>query len=306
VKDYIKLILVFILFVASIFLPMSGKVPPLFGYALCVVVLPFGILAIQRHESKYFKTMLTTSLIIQLVFFMAVPYWILHQEMGLNISWPYFPEVLWATGIMAAWYYLISFVFIPIIVFLYGRRAWCSFVCGTGTMAETLGDQYRQKGSKSNGIPIFFTAFRWVILAASIALTVAFLNGDPQGKILNLIFLIVFVLVLRLLLMLAVNIILMPKLGTRIWCKYVCPQGLLIGIISRFGRFALVKNESLCVSCGTCNENCSMSIDVANGPIINKSCNCVGCGVCVEVCPHQALSMTTDIQSCKENLSKAI
>ena len=307
-KDYLKLIFVFLLFFASIFLTMSGEVPPIFNYVLFAVVLYFGIFAIQRHESKYIKTMLTIGITVQLVFSLAFPYWILHQDMGLNVAWPYFPELLWTAGTMVAWYLLISFVFIPIIVFLYGRRAWCSFICGTGVMAETLGDEYRKKGAKSNGIPAFFTALRWIILIASVALTVAFLAGDPQNKLLNMIYLIVFIFVLRLFFMQAVNIILMPKFGTRIWCKYFCPQGLLIGLFSRFGRFALVKNESLCVNCGTCNQNCSMSIDIANGPTINKSDDCVGCGVCVEVCPNNALSMVTDRQAYQEksNLSKTV
>ena len=307
-KDYLKLIFVFLLFLASIFLAMSGKVPSIFSYVFCAVILVFGILAIRRHQSKYIKTMLTVGITVQLLFSLAIPYGILHQDMGLNIAWPYFPELLWSAGTMVAWYCLISFVFIPIIAFLYGRRAWCTFICGTGVMAETLGDEYRQKGAKSRGIPSFFTALKWIILIASIALTVAFLAGDPQNKLLNMIYLIVFIFVLRLFFMQAVNIIMMPKFGTRIWCKYFCPQGLLIGLISRFGRFALVKNESRCVNCGTCNENCSMSIDIANGPAINKSDHCVGCGVCVEVCPHQALSMVTNMQADQEknSLSKTV
>ncbi|KJS64564.1 MAG: hypothetical protein JL50_18580 [Peptococcaceae bacterium BICA1-7] len=51
------------------------------------------------------------------------------------------------------WYYIISFVFLPVIVFLYGRRAWCSFICGTGARLETLGDPYRAAGPKEEGCP---------------------------------------------------------------------------------------------------------------------------------------------------------
>ncbi len=112
------------------------------------------------------------------------------------------------------------------------------------------------------------------------------------------------ILLLRTLLMQAVNIILMPKLGTRIWCKYFCPQGLLIGLISRIGRFALVKDETLCIRCGICNQHCSMSIDITSGPAVNRSGECVGCGVCVEVCPQKALSMTTGTVSGVEKSDK--
>lgn len=288
IKNYIILILVFALFFASF-----SVQPPLFGFALCAVVLPFGILAIRRHQSKYFKTMVAIAVTVQLIFFMSIPYWVLNGQAALNVVWPYFPELLWTTGKLVFWYYLVSFIILPVIVYLFGRRAWCSFICGTGTLAETLGDEYRKNGVKSTGIPNFFTAFKWVLLLASIAITIVALTGDPSSQLFNMIFLFVFIILIRNVLMLAGNIILMPKFGTRIWCKYFCPQGLIIGIISRLGRFALVKDESLCNQCGTCNQNCSMSIDIKNGPALNRSGDCVGCGVCVEVCPNQALSMTT-------------
>ena len=234
-KDYIILILVFLLFFVSINAEVSGA-PPTFGYVFVGVVLLAGLLAYKRHGSKYVRNMLLISLTVQLVFFLAIPYWLLNTGLGLNIAWPYFPEVLWDAGTLVLWYYIISFVFLPVVVFLFGRRAWCSFICGTGVMAETLGDKYRVNGSKGSGISPFFTWLKWFILVGTIVFTVLMLTGDPQNALMNMIFLVVFILLLRTALLMAGNIILMPKLGTRIWCKYFCPQGLLISLISQIGR----------------------------------------------------------------------
>lgn len=302
-KDYIILILVFLLFFVSINAEVSGA-PPTFGYVFVGVVLLAGLLAYKRHGSKYVRNMLLISLTVQLVFFLAIPYWLLNTGLGLNIAWPYFPEVLWDAGTLVLWYYIISFVFLPVVVFLFGRRAWCSFICGTGVMAETLGDKYRVNGSKGSGISPFFTWLKWFILVGTIVFTVLMLTGDPQNALMNMIFLVVFILLLRTALLMAGNIILMPKLGTRIWCKYFCPQGLLISLISRVGRYALLKDNSLCAGCGTCNSHCHMAIDISGGPEINRTGDCVGCGVCVEVCPHQALSMTNNTSLIKEKSEK--
>lgn len=293
-KDYIKLIIIFLLLFASINLERAPGFPRTFAYIFCALILIFGYMAYTRYKTKYVKTMYITSVTCQLVFCLAIPYWVLNQGMALNAPWPYFPEVLWTTGSLVFWYYIISFAVLPVIVFLFGRRAWCSFICSTGTLAETLGDKYRNRGSKSSGIPKGFSFFKWLVVIATLAITLLTV-GNTQDKLLNLLFLIFFILFLRTLLMLAVNIILMPKLGTRIWCKYFCPQGLLIALISRIGRFALVKDESLCANCGTCNKNCSMSVDVAGGPAVNRSGECVGCGICVELCPQKALSMTNNL-----------
>lgn len=292
-KHYLLMVFIFLVFFASFNTEAMGVAPPTFGYIFCALVLVTGYLAAKRHDLKYIKTMFAVAITVQFVFTLAVPYWVLGRGMALNAAWPYFPELLWSMGSVALWYYIISFVFLPVIVYLYGRRAWCSFICGTGVLAETLGDPYRDRGPKGTGIPGVFTAIKWIILAATIAITVAALAGDPGDKLLSTIFLVVFILVIRTGIMNAGNIILMPKFGTRIWCKYFCPQGLLIALIARMGRFALVRDDARCAGCGTCDKNCSMSVNISGGPAVNRTGDCVGCGVCVEACPQGALSMTT-------------
>lgn len=291
-KDYIKLSAIFLLFFVTINLESSKAAPPTFNYFFSALILIFGLMAYRRHQSNYIKTMIITLTAAQLVFCMALPYWVFKVSLPLNAGWPYFPEVLWATGSLALWYYAISFILTPIAVYFYGRRAWCSFFCGTGALAEIIGDPYRDRGAKGAGTPAYFTAVRWVLAALTVIATIAALGGFSGDKMFNLIFLVVFILLIRTVLMNAVNIISMPRLGTRVWCRYFCPQGLLLGLISRAGRFALVKDEKLCQGCGTCNSNCSMGINVKGGPAVNRTGECVGCGVCVEMCPRKALSMT--------------
>lgn len=293
--DYVILTIIFAVFYASLDAASRGGAPHTFNYFLLATFIIFGALAWRRHSSGYIKTMYGVAISVQLVFALAIPYWVLNVGMGLNAGWPLYPEILWTTGSLIFWYYAVSFALMPVLVFLFGRRAWCAFTCGIGVLAETLGDKYRVEGSKGTGIPGGFVILKWAILFATIALTVAALAGKSSEKAFFLVFLILFILLLRTLLMTAVNIILMPKFGARIWCKYFCPHGLLTGLISKLGRFALVKDQSLCVSCGNCNANCSMSIDVKGGPPVNRTGDCVGCGVCVEVCPQNALAMTTNV-----------
>lgn len=293
IRDYIKMTAIFLLIFVSINLEMNKLIPPVMGYVFCALYVASGLIAYQKHNLPYIKKMYIISITVQLLFFMAFPYWIIKNNTAFNISWPLYPEVLWTSGSLLVWYIVISFVFIPAIVFLFGRRAWCTYICGMGVLAETLGNDYRSLGPKAkNPLPVF-TAIKWVILALTILLTIFAFSDSVQEKTFNLIFLIVFILLLRTFLMQAVNIILMPKYGTRIWCRYFCPQGLLINLISRISRFALIKDENLCIQCGTCNQFCSMAIDITGGPAVIRNGECVGCGVCVEVCPQKAISMTT-------------
>jgi hypothetical protein len=39
---------------------------------------------------------------------------------------------------------LLSFLVLPVLVYFYGRRPYCSWFCGCGCLAETLGDPFRR------------------------------------------------------------------------------------------------------------------------------------------------------------------
>jgi polyferredoxin len=50
---------------------------------------------------------------------------------------------------MLVWGIALSFVAVPVLTYFYGKRWYCSWVCGCGGLAETLGDPYRHLSDKS-------------------------------------------------------------------------------------------------------------------------------------------------------------
>ena len=52
------------------------------------------------------------------------------------------------------------FIISPILTYLYGKRWYCSWVCGCGALAETAGDPFRQLSSKKISVWKFE---RWII-----------------------------------------------------------------------------------------------------------------------------------------------
>jgi polyferredoxin len=50
---------------------------------------------------------------------------------------------------MLVWGILLIIVAVPLFSYFYGKRWYCSWVCGCGGLAETLGDPYRQLSDKS-------------------------------------------------------------------------------------------------------------------------------------------------------------
>lgn len=76
------------------------------------------------------------------------------------------------------------FVISPILTYFYGKRWYCSWVCGCGGLAETAGDSFRHLSSKST---VSWKIERWMIhsvLVFSFVMTIAviftFLSNNPE------------------------------------------------------------------------------------------------------------------------------
>jgi polyferredoxin len=76
------------------------------------------------------------------------------------------------------------------------------------------------------------------------------------------------------------------------WCRYLCPYGALLGLLSRLSPFKVRRNEEKCIHCHACTTNCPTLIDVEKQNVV-KSEECFGCLTCVSRCPSPgALDLT--------------
>lgn len=198
------------------------------------------------------------------------------------------------------WGIVLFVVGVPLMVYFFGKRWYCSWVCGCGGLAETLGDPFRHLSDKSlkawkierwmihsvlvfaiimTGLSIYtlFTA-EWKVLGietATIQKTYGFLIGSVFSGVVGTGF--------------------YPLMGNRVWCRFGCPLAAYLGIIQRFkSRFRITTNGGQCISCGNCSTYCEQGIDVRayaqKGENIVRS-SCVGCGICSAVCPRGVLKL---------------
>ncbi len=77
------------------------------------------------------------------------------------------------------------------------------------------------------------------------------------------------------------GIILLTLVFKNFWCRYLCPYGALLGLVSLLSPFKVKRNAQSCVSCGTCSKACPMDIDVEKkGTVLAPEC--IGCMNCVK------------------------
>jgi len=69
------------------------------------------------------------------------------------------------------------------------------------------------------------------------------------------------------------------------WCRYLCPYGALLGVLSILSPARIRRDSQACIDCGTCSQVCPARLPVATKEQI-LSPECTGCLTCVESCPQ--------------------
>jgi ferredoxin len=70
----------------------------------------------------------------------------------------------------------------------------------------------------------------------------------------------------------------------RFFCKYLCPAGALLALISRVSFLNIRRDAHTCIDCGRCDKVCMMNIPVATADVVRSS-ECISCNECVNACP---------------------
>lgn len=280
-------------------------------YGLCYTVGMVGgaVVMLRRHgNSRYHRVRTLTLVTIQVLLAFSLPLALKvagQPELYLTYFWPLsidklFPATLAGLPVAAAvWFVVGALVLLPALGWRYGKRVYCSWVCGCGGLAETFGDPWRHLSDKST------TAWRvervslYTVLALALGLTaleLAAAAGAPLGGVAGTVKGLYGFFVGALFSGVA-GVGLYPLMGTRVWCRFGCPMAAILGIIQRFGRFRVAVKPDLCIACGNCSTYCEMGIDVRAYALRNEDvvrASCVGCGMCAHVCPRGVLRLTTD------------
>ncbi|GIX42643.1 MAG: hypothetical protein KatS3mg129_2376 [Leptospiraceae bacterium] len=278
-------------------------------------ILLYGIRMIMKYRHNNYQIIRTISVMFfQLGFAYIIPNILkLFKQPGFYFSyfWPLKPEYLYPYTWMQfsnqsklAILFLIisvfiSFVAVPVLTYFFGKRWYCSWVCGCGGLANTAGDFFRQHSSKTLLSWKIERILVYSILALITFITIAlWINSLTSGKIFGKYSQLLaqwYGFYIGAIWSGVIGVGFYPLLGTRIWCRFGCPQAAILGIIQRFfSRFRITTNGGQCISCGNCSVYCEMGIDVRSyaqkGQNIVRA-SCVGCGICAAVCPRGVLKL---------------
>lgn len=186
-----------------------------YGVFYTLGILAFGIRFIWKYRHNAYQIWRTLSVMFfQLGFAFLLPEFLLRLNYPYNDfknMWPlnyYFFDEWSIKGFLSSGnvglfmlIFGIAMIFIisPVLTYFYGKRWYCSWVCGCGGLAETVGDPFRQLSDKSLKA---WKIERWLIhsvLAFAIVMTVAviysFFHNNPSGYWISKTFFSVFIIV---------------------------------------------------------------------------------------------------------------
>lgn len=283
-----------------------------------VVMVTFGLQAARRwgKRSKYQRWRYASLLGFQVVFFFLLPNFVAPfvgtpemraeawRSYGLFYAWPLFIYTFFThIKLWLIWGAVLAFGLIPIFVRYFGK-AYCTWVCGCGGLAETLGDRWRHLAPKGQRAQTW-EKMNYFILAWAVLITVAhWINlkvfDINTGELLTAKNLQQqYYIIVDWLLVGVVPIALYPILGGKVWCRYWCPLAIYMEILSRWFSDLVIKSNDKCISCGECTRYCQVGIDVMSfaqkqETFSNRNSCCIQCGICIAVCPVDVLYFDRD------------
>jgi polyferredoxin len=182
------------------------------------------------------------------------------------------------------------------------RKAFCGWLCPVGTVSEYLWKLGRRMFGQNFALPrwldlplrslkyLLLGFFVYAISTMSVAAIANFI-ASPYGLVVD-VRMLNFFRFMGTTTVLVLGILGMASLLVRnFWCRYLCPYGALMGLISLFSPFRITRKESACIDCAKCAKACPSTLPVDKLVQI-RSAECVGCLECVAVCPAKdALSL---------------
>jgi polyferredoxin len=289
----------------------------LYSLLYTIVMVVFGYQAMMRWRSvardkRYQTYRYLTLLAFQVAFFLivnvlavqalSVKYawraWGLYQPYPLFFNtffWWYDGDPKWIMTFFVGAGVVGTLVAIPIASRKHGKR-FCTWVCGCGGLAETLGDRWRHlsaKGKRSRAWE--FQAV--VIFAASVVIAMVVIGiYETDG---NNAWWRAYSYIVDFWLVAVIPIALYPFFGGKVWCRYWCPLAAYNGLLAKwYGKLKIASNEK-CISCTQCSKYCQVGVDVMafaknQQAFDNKNSSCIQCGICIDVCPMDVLSFSTE------------
>jgi len=176
------------------------------------------------------------------------------------------------------------------------RKSFCGWLCPVGTISEYLGRLGRKIFGRTFHLPraldLALRSLKYILMAlflyavGSMSAAIHDFLDSPYGivddvKMLNF-FRDLGLFGGSVLAAIAIGSILIQNF----WCRYLCPYGALMGLVSLVSPSRIRREATLCIDCAKCAKACPSALPV-DRLITIRSTECITCLQCVAACPAE-------------------
>jgi len=183
------------------------------------------------------------------------------------------------------------------------KKGFCGWICPVGALSDAFW-RLRQQVSKRRFVMnrwvdfalrsikyLLMGLFLYIIIIKMNPIAIeSFIEGDYY-KIADVKMLYFFTRMSTTTVMSLTMLFVLSLVYRNFWCRYLCPYGGLLGLLSAFSPLKITRNEAACIHCKRCSHHCPSSIQVEQLSRV-RTPECTGCLTCVSHCPAKgALDM---------------
>jgi len=194
-------------------------------------------------------------------------------------------RVAWGSLVMLAATIILAIVF---------RRSFCGYICPLGSIQDFfgwLGDKVlKRKLEIPTKVDKWLRYLKYVVLAVVLYITytvgqLVIRPYDPWAALHHINSVEVFEKFAW-----GLGVLIVTMVGSffykRFFCKYLCPMGAFLGILSKLGITRIKRDSDICTNCKICDKKCPVNIRVSETEQV-KSAECISCNKCVIECPEK-------------------
>ncbi|MGE5861614.1 MAG: 4Fe-4S binding protein [Ignavibacteria bacterium] len=195
------------------------------------------------------------------------------------------------------------FIFLSIILmsFAFGK-SFCSWLCPAGFISELIGDFGEKMMKKIFKTKKKLILPKWIdyplrslkyLMLGFLFYSVFFLLTDtaikafldsPYNLTADIKMYYFFADISRTALIIIAALFILSIFLRNFWCRFLCPYGALLGILSILSPNKVKRNHVSCIDCGLCTKICPSNIKVDKVKTV-LSDECTACMNCIDVCP---------------------
>jgi polyferredoxin len=182
----------------------------------------------------------------------------------------------------------------------FARKVFCSWVCPVGGISRALEWVGKKTIWKNRKTPVLVNRaldlslcslkylllafFAWAILWKMDVAAIGQFLQTPYNYAADAKMLLFFTDISRTAGVTLAVLVILSIVVKHFWCRYLCPYGALLGLVSWMSPQRVVRDGTTCIDCRACTRGCPVEITVHRKASVWTP-ECTGCMTCVASCP---------------------